>query len=561
VSSMSTVNQQDDMVSLRTVQPARRFLGWSAGTQALDDIPENVWVFEMMRQPDGAQEFRELSSPGRRIRQQPTERTQVCLVRANAVPVSPVFSKTLCDEDGHHWDCRMQVHVSVSDARSLLTKVAINYLGVDTPFSAEMLGSWIEQRVAPMLVRHARQYSIDELRNDHAIPLDWWEKELNKQLRDYGLEIRLTEISWESAQAEAAQEEAAKRAELERIEQATRRQQEASIRQLAMKAEYEQKREAIEADRSLSQEERRHKMQLLEKQHRLQVLEADEEIANAQRQAELAAAQHKAAIAKIRNEVQSISEATDFKKSVDEKYDRMMAEIEECKQVLEKLADLPGDMLAQLNDRDAENANAAAERLISPEFDLPAHVLKSLGFRVERQNLVAFLRQKWAADGELVNLEKYELTTRDIGTGKINVLQVESVLAFEFTTERSGYVTLINKGTSGAVYVHIPNAYITADEAKVNGGGRHRIPGDRLIPERDLDQNGLQYREMGPPGWEHLAIIVSDTPLVSDDMTRNASPRNPFIKLTSSEITELCDVLNDAPSESWTAGVLSFLVE
>lgn len=202
-----------------------------------------------------------------------------------------------------------------------------------------------------------------------------------------------------------------------------------------------------------------------------------------------------------------------------------------------------------------------AELLVSPEHGVSASAVAALGFRVERQNLVEALRRKAATDDEKVQIRKTELVTRDIGTAKVKGLPINTSLQFEFTTLRSGYVTLINIGTSGSVYVHVPNAYVTLDHAKVDHARSYAIPGPELLPCEQLRRFGLDYVEAGPPGWEHIAALVSDEPVVGEHVLAQGRPDAPFVKLAPSDIEGLCEALGSLSSEAWTAGVLSFLVE
>jgi len=235
-------------------------------------------------------------------------------------------------------------------------------------------------------------------------------------------------------------------------------------------------------------------------------------------------------------------------------------ELDELKSTLSKLANLPENLLAQLANHDAQKANVAAERIVSPEFDVSADALTRLGYQVDRQSLVESLRKQAIADGDKVFVRKADLHTRDVGTAKVKGLPINSSLQFEFTTERGGYVTLLNVGTSGKIYIHVPNCYVTHERAIVYGGRNYRIPGPELMPMQQLEQFGLNYIEVGPPGWEHIAVLVSNEPLFSAQVFERSAPEAPLIELMSEEISDLCNTLMNEPTGTWSAGVLSFLV-
>ncbi|GAH86074.1 unnamed protein product, partial [marine sediment metagenome] len=90
--------------------------------------------------------------------------------------------------------------------------------------------------------------------------------------------------------------------------------------------------------------------------------------------------------------------------------------------------------------------------------------------------------------------------------------------------------------TSGIIYLHIPNTYTGAREAVISAGRIYHIPGAELLPWESLRRCGLDYVEIGPPGWEHLAVIVSDEPLFEDQMIKKSIPKEPLIKLTRDEL-------------------------
>ena len=217
--------------------------------------------------------------------------------------------------------------------------------------------------------------------------------------------------------------------------------------------------------------------------------------------------------------------------------------------------------------RNAKTANTAAERLVSPEFNVPTSVLTRLGYHVEQQTLVESLRKKAQVDGEPVRIRKMALVTReikaatrDIGTVKVRALPINTSLQFEFSTAKAGCVTLLNLGTSGALYVHVPNAYIGVHGARAESGRAYSVPGPELLPWEALQQHGLDYVEVGPPGWEHLVVLVSEKPLLTAEILARASGDSPFVKLDADEIAGMCERLSEQADDQWSAGVLSFLV-
>jgi hypothetical protein len=475
-------------------------------------------------------------------------------------PLELQFPAILRDDDGHAWDLHLHGSWAVDESRRFVCSTVMNAASSSVDVSNDLVQSWIVRATNARVLDAVRDQNIEDLRSKDALPARWWEKNLCEWLTEQAISVQVAKVEFVSAEAEAAEAEATRQRDLERLSQARERERDAEIREAAGKAEYEKEKKRIEADMAISEQERAHQLQILERRHRKELIEADAEIANARREAEKAALEHEATMARLRRDTEAVAQAEVRGKEAEDRHQAVLKEIDGLKSTLARIADLPDNLLAQLADRDARRSNAAAERLVSPEFGVSASALAALGFRVERQNLVEALRQKSARDDEKVTIRKTELVTRDIGTAKVKGLPINTSLQFEFTTLRSGHVTLINIGTSGSVYVHVPNAYVTLDHAKVDRARSYAIPGPELLPWDRLRQLGLDYVEVGPPGWEHIAVLISDRPLVNSRVLASASSDAPFVKLAAKDVAELCETLTDEPAEQWSAGVLSFLV-
>ena len=141
-----------------------------------------------------------------------------------------------------------------------------------------------------------------------------------------------------------------------------------------------------------------------------------------------------------------------------------------------------------------------------------------------------------------MRIRKTALVTRNIGTVKVNALPIHTSLQFEFATAKAGCVTLLNLGTSGAVYVHVPNAYVGVDRARAECGRTYAVPGPEFLPWEALQQQGFDYVEVGPPGWEHLVVLISEKPVLAAGVLARSSGASPFVKLDADEIAEVCAI-------------------
>jgi len=536
----------------------RSLFGLRRGKATLIQPDKNMHLYVRSRTADGTQEVRrEMPEEGGSIATEDGD--QGVYVSLAPWPLGLAFSSALRDKNGHTWDLHIRGTWSVTESWRFACSAALDAVSPGMSVSNDLIQSWMIHATASRVQDAVQGNSIEDLRDRDALPARWWEKQLSNWLGEYGISLHIGEIEFASAQASAAEAEAARHRDLERVAQARQREREVELRETAARAEYEKQKKQIESDLNLSDQERAHQLQLLEKRHRKELIEADTQIENARREAEKAALEHEATLARLRQDAEAVKHAEERDRQADECHQAVVKELDELKSALTKLADLPENLLARLADQDARKANAAAERIVSPEFGISASTLAGLGFRVERQNLVEGLRERAAADGDKVSIRKTELITRDIGTAKVKGLPINTSLQFEFSTERSGHVTLLNIGTSGSVYVHVPNAYITLERAKVDGGRSYVIPGAELLPWERLRQLGLDYVEVGPPGWEHIAVLVSDKPLLSASVLAGANVNTPFVKLASDDILGLCDTLSNEPIGAWSAGVLSFL--
>ena len=141
-----------------------------------------------------------------------------------------------------------------------------------------------------------------------------------------------------------------------------------------------------------------------------------------------------------------------------------------------------------------------------------------------------------------------------VGVAKVKALKIGTSLAFSFESARPGYVTMLNLGTSGRVWVHVPSALRSPRDARVEAGRRYTVPGPELFPWPH------DYREEGPGGWEHIVVVVSDQPIIPDDATKALSTDSPLLRLDHAELARIVGQMESSP-DSWSAGVLSFLVE
>ncbi len=547
----------EPIVAVEAPPREKSFLGISLRAPRVPQLRPDAHLYASAPRPDGIREFTRITVAA----ELPALAGAVLFYHVSlaAAPFAPTFSAAVNDSQNRPWDCRLAGRVSVTDSRRFLESFAATIAAPNSPLTAALAESWFAHRIAPNVRDAIRAYALEDLRDKHALPPAWWEKQLAAWLADFGITVRIEEVAWSSAQAAAAEADAARQRDLAHVAQARQEEHEAQLREAAARAAYELRKKQIENDQTLSAHETANQLQLLEKKHRKELIEADTQIENARRDAEKAALAHERELARLRQDITAVQQSQERARQAETQHTAILEELRGFTATLAKLSDLPDHLLAKLADRDAHTAHAAAERIVSPEFNLSASTLAGMGFHTQQQSLLEHLRAHAAADGHPISIRKTDLVTRDIGTARVHALPINTTLQFQFTTARAGFVTLLNIGTSGNVYVHVPNAYTPLARTQVPAGA-YAVPGPELLPWDRLQQLGLDYLEVGPPGWEHLVVLVSDRPLLPAHTLAHASPENPFIKLTLPDLSQLCAAINAAPPDTWSAGVLSFLV-
>jgi len=510
------------------------------------------------RSPEGALEVRRL------LEADESEETKVgageVFVRVVVAPqpLGTSFAAVVA-EGGHDWDLLLSGAWQVENTEAFLTSYALEVVSPGSSLGKQVVESWITNSVRHRVRDAVKGQSVEALREKDALPSAWWETQFNKWLGESGLAVKITDTGWESASFERAQAEQRRLDDLQRIEEQQERERQARVREVEAQARYEQEKQRVEQNVRISEQERQHQLQMLEYQYRKDHLAAETAIEEARRQREAAALEHEVQMANLRNDLEGAQTAKERQEEADRQRQEVVEHLEATTKVIEKLSSLP-DLLQQLASRDQREAHQAAERLTSPEFGVKPEHLATLGYAVTPQGLVEHLHGKSTTEGEPVALRKAELRTRDIGTAKVKALPINTSLQFQVTTRRAGYVTLLNIGTSGAVYVHVPNAYVGSAEARVAAGRTYSVPGAELLPPQRLAQCGLEYVEVGPAGWEHVAVLVSNEPLVGPDLLASVSSTSPFHKLTGEELGVFCARLAGLDPAAWSAGILSFLV-
>ena len=405
--------------------------------------------------------------------------------------LSLIFPGAKEDGDGHQWDVvfACTFNVDANHIKNLIQLFGAKDTGI--PQVEDVLPAQIEQYIHDAFADH----TLPELRDRAALPVSWWTAKLSTPCLEHaGLAVTVQRVRWKSEEAARAKQEEADALEDARKERLKQRQHDATC-----------------ADKARAQE-------LVEKELGYMKIKAglEEDVLRARGWTE---------------------------EQVREKTRRERAAIDQVGQ-------LPGQIVADLVSGDAATRHQAREQAVSPEYGIDPHDLPDLGgYDADVQILTRALHDK-GADGR-VTLLKEDLGTSSIGPRDIavNTLRIGQPLAFKLKAGRAGYLTFLDIGVDGVVYVAIPGC-CSPHNVQVSAGAWHSIPGEELFR--------ANITENGPPGWHHLAVIVSDTPLLGQDIVSRSSKSAPAVPLTPDNATALHRELAARAPDSWSASVLSF---
>lgn len=413
------------------------------------------------------------------------------------------------------------------------------------PLSNESVVSWILQELMFRISKEVAVRPDNAQGLTRALPASWWTSKMNTWLRESAIQVSVDKVSFQSAEADVARRQEEMLARRERAQRALELKRDIERREREAAARHELAMAAVDQDVQLTREEREHKLVLMKKRHLQELIQADTAIEEARRQAQAASAEQQAAEELSRNNRIHVRPAGESQSgSADQPW---------------RSAELDMLVSAVLGQR-SEAAQEAIERLTSPEFAVDARVLASVGAASARNLLVGMVRDKAHSDGEPVKLSNSGLQTRDIGTATVRGLPLNSSVRVDVRTARAGHILVLNLGTSGACWMHVPNAYVGPERAIVAGDMTYSVPGPELLPRQALQENGLEYVEVGPPGWEHVLVILSSSLTGLAAACSRTTPGQPFTKLSESDLESLGSELVEADPEAWTGNVLSFLV-
>jgi hypothetical protein len=387
---------------------------------------------------------------------------------------------------------------------------------------------------------------IAQLKEELRLGETWWEARLKEwfERQSLGVFMQVNAFQWSSASAAAAEKE---RREQEAQGETTKL-REAQFRADREREELEQKHladlERIESDRTLDKRVREQQVQISELNFKAERLRAEETVTALIREGEKSAVAHELELVSLR---------------------RRIAE-ERTAALQEELAQ---QQLPEAKRRKLEHQAAIYRQQDEPLKDEARRLEELRGlFQFQHEHALVMkvlengLHGKQVNDERPVAIEMAKISTRDVMGRKTNAVEINNSVAFQVMSKREGYVTLLNLGTSGRLHVLIPNQFVGTDAATVKANRLYSVPGEEFLPVEALRRAGFDgFVEAGPPGWEVLAVIVSNRPLTTTAILSSAEASGPFFTLHSNQVDEIITRLSELKPDEWSVGIVSFLAE
>lgn len=449
----------------------------------------------------------------------------------------------------------------ISDVKSLFDNCSLSLPYPNMPVRRVVFESWLNSSFVHV-VRTAIKDNADEAIIDAPDKaLKWWQDTMTECMAQFGIELKVTSCRFE------ARNFVRSRIQKQRIDDFLKLDNERAIvvnaylRKQQVLAQTFDEVKKVNSDESLSPEIKIRKLDEIERTRCRDLLGASIKLQNSRMNWTKTVIGHEIAVYRIASRSFELKAAMSKLYESERDHKKIMSYYTQSQKALGRMARISEPILSALGGEDRTLAHQSAERLTSSEFAFGADDLFALEYDVLPQVAVQFFRRKNKADGQagiVKNLNRSN--ARDVATVAAKIIRINTPMRFEFFSERSGFVTILNIGTSGCVSVQVPNFFVSQEMARVIGDTNYTIPGSELLPLDKLLLNGLDYIESGPPGWEHLSVIISDSPLVSEDILARASATDPFVRLSDAEFEDLCLEMGAMPSPTWTANLMSFLV-
>ncbi len=472
----------------------------------------------------------------------------------------------MSDEDGYGYDFQINGQTQINNAQAFLAKAPVSGI-----FTVEMLNAALQQELAATV-----DNALTQLRNDFGDnnllfggkaeqSRDWFSRLMQPVFSSFGcmLQENLT-LHWYSEKKITAEKE---RLEKLRIQEENNRLQwkrQMKLERKQSRMEYKQNIRDIETEATLDELQREKKIEAAKRERLLELTAKDHQLAAREREEALRVVEHEKELARLMADTEAIKNAVQKKEKIEEQW---LQEKRRMEILYQAVATQMKSIDAQIN-RIESNVTAKLEeesRLFQKaewlhNWGVRAEDLEYAGLDNQRQLFFDILKKQQDADERVRIYMSRLVRSRDAAcAGEEKRLSIGSELHFEISSELCGYLTILNLGTSGRLWLNVPNSYIT--EAVITDGQTLAMPGKGTLPWSGLDKAGLEYVEMGPGGWERMAAIVTPQPLIHTALLHRSSPGAPLVLIGKEDLAQIRKQLERFNQGEWSAAILRFLVK
>lgn len=477
----------------------------------------------------------------------------------------PFFSvlnfSMLKDCNDEEFDLKINCHLSITNYENAI-KDTYTYLDIEKEFTRDTLTQIIITKLRTFVLMVCKKHSFNYYRNEEGYNCDMMVIDLNNALLMNYLEVSsVITQKWESFSLDQKKEIERQENEFNAKEKIIEQQRAAELKEKQLNSMYKNETVKIEHDNMLLDEEKNYKLEVARQNRELSKIEFEKnklkvafEIKKIENLGELAKAKAEKDMEEIKKLNDDLKSERKKTKDIQQLYDKAM---DELRKELSSLKD------AIIITKNTCKPVINAVRLASESAQLSSKTLELIG----EENTNMYLSRKFKEVSrkypDKIKLSNKAISTRDLSPkitdgkkGKFDYIRIGDVLDFTIKSNTSGYLTLINIGTSGKILIMTPNYHVHPNECKIKRGRRYVVPHDGFLPDY------IELQEIGPAGnWDEIFGIVTDQPIIPEFLVVNSKPNDPFPQLKGTVLEDFLEKLDEAFAEKLYVGYLSFYVD
>lgn len=450
------------------------------------------------------------------------------------------------DKNSQPLDLAISATWALRDARLFLREYALSRLAAQDVISKTVFEAFLTQKLSDWVGDEIRKETYEALKVDNVNATRFWQEMMPRWLGLKWLNLMdVHKVSYTSPLSERLMESSKQKELLEVEQQSIRQKKRADIQHQLEDAEHQQVLLSLKKDTELSNTQYLQQAEIAALEHNIRAISAEESALIAKLEGEKRRVEIETEIAEIQ---QNKSEAQALVKANEEAAAQASETLKQLQTAQNEIVESVL-VLKKTIDQGIEDG----KRLADHAAGLSESTVSLIENSSQRQRLVAIAREKAKSSIGEVSLVMKDLVSRDMASQKVGCLRIGTSLEFMFRTTRIGYVSILNIGTSGTVYLLTPSGLVGPESTQTTAPALYIFPGPPFYPVEDLWENG-------PAGWEDMLVVVSDEPLFSQSDLAAATPQQPEVVLTDPMIEALSNRLLELDTSSWAAGFLGFMV-